>query len=321
MTMRELYTFAIRKGMSLDPQGIETLEAQMARCRKEYEILPDDKKWTFEKERCTNPFGDTRILVGDPHTELHRILVGIDILGAEVLLAAALTASGRKIDMVLSHHASALAGDLASPEDVLIAQVKMMTDAGVPKSKAQKLVRETMKGKERPWDARHVQVAEALSIPLMGIHGPADLCMFQYYYSRFEEHKPETVGDLVDLLNEDPEVRWTMNRYGKGTEVAVGHCDDDLGRIYGVFYGGWNPTPPCFEALCEAGIGTMVCIATSDELNKIASKHHVNIVVIPHYPADNVGLNLLLDEAMDELGEIEVMECSNYVRIDRRSHP
>ena len=318
MTMGELYRFAIRKGMSLDPQGEEALEAQMARCREEYEDLPDDLKWTFEEERCTNPFGDTRILVGDPDTELRRILVGIDILGPEILLAEALTEPGRTIDMVLSHHASALAGDLASPEDVLIAQVTMMTDAGVPKGKAQKLVRETMEGKERPWDARHVQIAEALGMPLMGIHGPADLCMYDYYYRRFEACAPETVGDMVDLLNEDPEVRWTMDRYGKGTEVAVGHPDDAPGRIYGVFYGGWNPTPECFEALCEAGIDTMVCVATSEELNEIASKHRVNIVVIPHYPADNVGLNLLLDEAMDELGEVEVVECSNYARIDRR---
>lgn len=318
MTMRELYEFAIRKGMSLDPQGAQALEAQMQRCRKEYEALPDDKKWTFEKERCANPFGDTRMLVGDPGTELRRILVGIDIHSTEILLAAALTASGQEIDMVLAHHASALAGDMASPEDVLIAQVKMMTDAGVPKGKAQKLVRETMKDKERSWDVRHVQMAEALGIPLMGIHGPADLCMYEYYYGRFEGRKPETVGDLVELLNEDPEVRWTMNRYGKSTEVAVGHCDDDLGQVYGVFYGGWNPSAECFEALCEAGIGTMVCLATSAALNEIAMKHRVNIVVIPHYPADNIGLNLLLDEAMDELGEIEVIPCSNYVRIDRR---
>ena len=318
MTIGELYKFAVRKGMSLDPQGTEALEAQMARCREEYEALPDEEKWTFEKERCTNPFGDTRILVGDPDVELRRIMIGIDILGAEILLAGALAASGRKIDMVLSHHASALAGDLASPEDVLIAQVKMMADAGIPKGKAQKLVRETMKGKERSWDARHVQMAEALGIPLMGIHGPADLCMYDDYYRRFEKCRPETVGDLVDLLNEDPEVRWTMDRYGKGTEAEVGHLDDDPGRIYGVFYGGWNPTPECFEALCEAGIGTMVCVATSASLNEIAENHRVNIVVIPHYPADNVGLNLLLDEAMDELGEVEVVECSNYVRVDRR---
>ena len=318
MTIQQLYDFAIRKGVSLDPQGPEALEAQMQKCREEYEALDDDKKWTFEKERCTNPFGDSRILVGDPETELRCILVGIDIHSEEILLAQALTMSGRKVDLVLSHHASALAGDLASPEDVLIAQVKMMTDAGVPKGKAQKLVRATMEGKERSWNARHVQTAEALGIPLIGIHAPADLCMYRYYYDRIEERKPETAGDLVDLLNEDPEVRYTMERYGKGTEVVVGDRDDDLGRIYGVFFGGWNPTPECFEALCEAGIGTMACVATSPALNEIAEKHHVNIVVIPHYPADNVGLNLLLDEAMTEFGEVEIVPCSNYTRYDRR---
>jgi hypothetical protein len=109
-----------------------------------------------------------------------------------------------------------------------------------------------------------------------------------------------------------------MIERGKATEVAVGERRDPLGEVYAVFYGGWNPTPEVFEAVCDAGCGTLWVLATSDELNEVARRRHVSVVVMPHFPADNVGLNLLLDAAMDRFGPLDVVECGNYVRVDRR---
>ena len=60
-------------------------------------------------------------------------------------------------------------------------------------------------------------------------------------------------------------------------------------------------------------------MATSDDLNEVARRRHVSIVVVPHYPADNLGLNLLLDAAMDRFGAFDVVECGNYVRVERRA--
>jgi hypothetical protein len=60
-------------------------------------------------------------------------------------------------------------------------------------------------------------------------------------------------------------------------------------------------------------------VDTSPELNEVARRRNVSIVVIPHMPADNYGLNGLFDDAMARLGDFDVVETSNFVRVDRRT--
>ena len=58
-------------------------------------------------------------------------------------------------------------------------------------------------------------------------------------------------------------------------------------------------------------------MATSEPLNEVARKRQASIVVVPHYPADNIGLNLLFDAAMARFGAFDVVGSSNYVRVSR----
>lgn len=317
MTVRELYEFCIQRGMELDPRGPEELRSQMAAAALELESLDDKGRASFDRERLRNPFGDTRIMHGDPDTEVRRLLCGIDIDGTEVLLADALRHHGRPVDLVVAHHASAPGGGLGSRLDTIWPQVKMLTDFGVPCHLAEKLIRKNAGGDQRSHNYKINQIAQALGLAFMTIHSPADLYLWREGERVLREDRPRTVGDLVDICDSWPEVRWLMER-GKGTEVAVGDRRDPLGKVYHCFYGGWNPTPEVFEAICDADCGTLWVVATSDELNEVARRRNVSIVVVPHYPADNYGLNRLLDDAMARFGDFDVVECSNFVRVDRR---
>ena len=318
MTIRDLYEFAIERGLSMDPRGEAALRAHMESLRREYATLTGQAAALFEVERLRNPFGDTRLVWGDPDTEVRRIVCGIDIDGAELLLADRLRDKGRPVDLVMAHHASAQGGAVASRSDIYFAQVKMLTDFGVPEHLADKLIRpQAAATAQRSTNFRNNQIAAALGMPLMTIHAPADLYLYHEGYRVLREDQPQTVGDLVAISDSWPEVQWLIER-GLGTTVAVGDLSNPLGKTYCCFYGGWNPTPEVFEALCDHGCGTLWVVDTGESLNEVARRRNVSLVVTPHMPADNCGINRLFDDAMTRFGDFEIVETSNFVRVDRR---
>ena len=87
MRLSEIYHIAITAGIAADPRGQAGVDRLLEQARKDYEALPEDKRWEFDTEALTNPFADTRILLGDPEAEVKSILVGIDLEVGEVLLA------------------------------------------------------------------------------------------------------------------------------------------------------------------------------------------------------------------------------------------
>lgn len=313
MTIRDLYEFAIERALAMDPRGEEALRRHLAGLKGQDTIRP-----AFDPERLHNPFGDTRVLVGDPDAEVRRLVCGINIDAPEILLADRLRDHGRPVDLVVAHHTHSVGGGLGSREDVYLGQLRMLTDFGVPEHLADKLLRPQWSvPNQRSLDYRANQVAEALGMPLMTIHGPADLYLLREGHRTLSEDQPRTVGELVAISDAWPEVQWMIDR-GQGTTTAVGDPQNPLGRVYCCFYGGWNPTPAVFEALCDAGCGTLWVVATGEDLNEVARRRNVSIVVTPHMPADNYGLNRLFDDAMTRLGDFEIVETSNYVRVDRR---
>lgn len=206
-----------------------------------------------------NPFGDTWIMCEDEDTELARVIVDID--GPELLLAEALRARGERLDAVIGHHPSALAG-MTSAADTMGVQEEMMVGHGVLRSRAETLVRADIAGKGRPTNYRIVQMAEALGIQLMTIDTPCDLHVHELTTREVAEQQPRTVGDLVDLLVAWPEVQWAIER-GEEPRVTAGDKRNSIGELHIHFTGGWNPSPVCLEAICDAGVETFVMMATS----------------------------------------------------------
>ncbi len=79
MKLQDIYETAYNEGIAADPRGREGVERVLERARKAFADLPENKQWEFDQETLVNPYADTRILVGDPDTEISTMLVGIDL--------------------------------------------------------------------------------------------------------------------------------------------------------------------------------------------------------------------------------------------------
>jgi hypothetical protein len=79
MKLGELYETAVLMGREQDPRGAAGVARVLAEARKEFEELPEERRWEFDQERLRNPYADVRILHGDPETEVGSLLVGIDV--------------------------------------------------------------------------------------------------------------------------------------------------------------------------------------------------------------------------------------------------
>ncbi len=314
VTARELYEAAIRLGRSRDPRGEEALDLQLDQRRREYERLTGRDRLLYDTERLHNPFGDTRLAAGDFDRELRRVMVGIDLDVGEVALAHSLSQAGKPVDALIAHHASAIGGAVGSPEDTMNMQVAMLARVGVSHGRARRVVEPGYGLHARAVNYRLNQAADAAGMTLMTLHAPADACVYAYLHELAERERPETVGDLVELCDAQPEIAWFVER-GLATEIAVGRPENALGCVFYGFYGGWLLSVDGLNALCDAGVGTFISVATTPEHNRLASRRGLNIVVAPHYACDAIGLNLLLDALMP--GDVEYVETSNFVRVAR----
>lgn len=117
MKFKDIYNLAIELGMEADPRGREGAEKALAAARKNYEKLDDKEKAFFDIDSLTNPYADSRILNGDEEDEVAKMIVGIDIEPAELLLTEALNQRGAGIDLVMSHHPEGRA--LAALDEVM----------------------------------------------------------------------------------------------------------------------------------------------------------------------------------------------------------
>ncbi|MCK7476531.1 MAG: hypothetical protein M0C28_02345 [Candidatus Moduliflexus flocculans] len=216
MKLEQLYRKAVAAGIANDPRGPEevrrVLDERAGEIRKSSK---DDERDGWEEDRLFNPYADTRLLAGDPATEVRKALVGIDMDVAEVLLAHTLNrdrAAG--IDLVLAHHPQGVA--LAQLSDVMRLQSDMLAAHGVNIAVAEQLLdkridevgRRVLPGNHN----RAVDAARLLGLPMMCVHTPADNCVNTYLAALFEREKPSRLKDLIALLKTIPEYRAAVRR-------------------------------------------------------------------------------------------------------------
>ncbi len=97
------------------------------------------------RKRITS-YSDTAILYGSPDKEIKKIIAGIDIEVAELLLADRIR-NKQGLDLVISHHPEGKA--YAQLYKVMQLQVDLLSKAGVSRNVAQKLLDERMLEVER----------------------------------------------------------------------------------------------------------------------------------------------------------------------------
>ncbi|MEK9143256.1 MAG: NGG1p interacting factor NIF3, partial [Patescibacteria group bacterium] len=208
MTLGEIYEKAIMMGTAADPRGFEGVKKLLARRKDEYEELPTLKKEEFDLEDLHNPYADSRILLGDHKLTVDKVMAGIDITSAEVVLADSLNKRGSKtIDLLLAHHP--VGAPLAALHEVMELQADLMANYGVPINVAEGLMADRISEVQRRFSPRNhnqaVDAARLLGFAIMCTHTITDNLVFDFLEKLFQKHPADTVGDVVKILKAVPE--------------------------------------------------------------------------------------------------------------------
>ena len=266
-------------------------------------------------------FPDSAILFGKPNLEIKKIMVGIDIEVAELLLADRIRQK-EGLDLVIAHHPEGKA--YVGLHEVMRLQVDLLTQVGVAQKTAVRLLEERMAEVQRrvlPQNhTRPVDAARLLNMPFMNMHTPADNHVYRYLETIFKQKAtvPHLLEDVVKILNTIPEYQ-IARKFNTGPRIILGNPKRPVGKILFEMTGGTEGSKDVFDKLYKAGVRTLVSMHLSEEHFKKVKDAHLNVVIAGHISSDTLGLNLLLDNIEKSAKQsFSVVDCSGFTRIKRK---
>lgn len=315
MNTKQIFDLGINLGIKADPRGKAGIKRWLNLEKKKFDSLPKTEKKLFDAERLTNPYADSRILFNNGNTKIKKVLVGIDIGVAEIALAKTLNLD---IDLIIAHHPEGKA--LAALDEVMHLQADMMASYGVPINVAEGVMRERISKVSRQISPSNhnqsVDAARLAQISMMNLHTPCDNLVFQFLQKLMDKKKPETLAEIIDLLN-------TIGEYKQasldkaGPRIFAGNPENRAGKIVAFdITGGTSGAKEIYPELVKAGIGTVIGMHMNEENREEAQKNHLNVVIAGHISSDSLGLNLFLDEV--EKSGVEIVPISGLIRIKRK---
>jgi putative NIF3 family GTP cyclohydrolase 1 type 2 len=272
-------------------------------------------------KKAIKSFSDSAILFGAPDLEINKIMVGIDIEVAELLLADHIRQK-QGLDLVIAHHPEGKA--YAGLHEVMRLQIDLLTQAGVAQKTATRLLQERMAEVERrvlPQNhTRPVDAARLLNMPFMNMHTPADNHVYRYLEAIFKQKSSPArlLKDVVKILNTIPEYQIAA-KFNTGPRIILGNPKRPVGKILLEMTGGTEGSKDVFDKLYKAGVRTLVSVHLSEEHFKKVKDANLNVVIAGHISSDTLGLNLLLDNIEKYAKQnFEVIACSGFTRIKRK---
>lgn len=236
-----------------------------------------------------------------PGTGIKKVLVGIDLEGAELVVA-----KEQGFDLALAHHPAGGTAVLRM-DRVFARHVELMVRAGVPEAAAQaavedKLYEDRITGQIRNYDQLPA-LARLLGLPYMNIHTPLDEIGRRRMAEAAAALSPvQTVADLIAHFRE----RFGEFRHAL-TEIQclVGHARNRLGRVAVAHGAGTNGGYPVAKAYFDHGVDTVIYIhcqpSVARQLAREYGTHKRNLVVTGHIASDSVGINPFV-QALREKG-------------------
>ena len=319
MTISEIYDLAIKMGMDADPRGKDGVKKYLKRQKKIYDNLPKSRKDDFDLENLKHPYSDTRILFGDDSVNVDKVMAGIDMESAEIVLADRLNEKGEGIDLVIAHHPAG--GALSSLHEVMDLQVDLLERYGVPVNVAEGMMGDRISEiQRRVGPINHYQSVDAarlLGMPFMCIHTVWDNMGWNFMAGIFEDKEFDTVGDVMERMRKIPEYQQAI-KFKAGPIIFHGNEKSRAGKVVvSEFTGGTDGSKEVYQRLSHAGIGTIISMHTSEEHRKEAQKYHINHIVAGHMVSDSIGANLFLDE-LENRG-VDVVPSSGLIRVKRNT--
>ncbi len=316
MKIKDIYDYVVDRGIEKDPRKREGVEEMLAKNNKKYDEMKGEEKKEFDTESLTNPYSDTRVLCGDPETEVKRMMVGVDIEVGEVMLADRLAEKGRPVDLLMTHHPEGKA--LAGLHEVMHLQEDILAHYGVPINIAEGIMASRISEVKRnlmPLNHnRAIDAAKILDLAMLSAHTVADNQVNTFLQELFDQEEPEALGDILKLLKDIPEYAEAV-KHNAGPDLVLGSKERRAGKILVDMTGGTGGSEDNYARLSQAGVGTIVGMHISDKNRKKAEENHVNVVIAGHIASDSLGMNLLLD-GIEQKG-VEIIPCSGIIRNKR----
>ncbi|MCX6791246.1 MAG: NGG1p interacting factor NIF3 [Candidatus Gribaldobacteria bacterium] len=276
MKTKEIFELALKMGREADLRGSEKVGKVLAQREKEYGKLDDKAKAKYDQDKLTNPYLDSRILNVGEDKEIKKVLVGIDMEPAEIILAQMLG----DIDLVIAHHPEGIG--LAHLSDVMELQSEVLSQYGVPINVAEGLMKvrisEVARGINAANHNRAVDTARLLKINFICTHTPCDNLAANFLKEKLEDNSDlEKVEDVLDLLKEIPEYQEAA-KIGAGPKIYSGSPENSLGKVAVTeITGGTEGSPKLYEKMAQAGIGTVIGMHLSEEHRKEAENANINV--------------------------------------------
>ncbi|MFH1504889.1 MAG: NGG1p interacting factor NIF3 [Candidatus Omnitrophota bacterium] len=318
MRLKKLYTEVIKKGIDADPRSREDIEAILKSNKAKMENLNKIRKEYFDLDLLSNPYADTRILYGSPEAEIKSMIIGIDIGGAELLLADKLNKEGKKIDLVVSHHPQGRA--YAKFYEVMDLQVDIFVQEGVSLSVAENLLGERKSQVARRVSAANhsqsVDAARLLNTNFLCMHTPCDNLAYQDLRKTLDKFKPSTLGRIIDILYDIPEYI-DAAKNNNPPNIVVGSKASRCKNIFLEFTGGTEGPKKIYEELSSRGIDTIIAMHQSEEHYRKCKECNINVIFASHIASDNLGINLMVDH-LEKKEKLKVYEFSGFRRFKRK---
>ncbi len=312
MTIKQIFDLAIKIGLKNDFRTKKEVNEFLKRKKEKYDKLSQDEKKYFDKEELINPYSDSRIHFDTGAKKIKKVLAGIDLSMGGVLLAKELG-----VDLILAHHP--VGKGLAKLDDVMDLQVEVLEKFGVPVNIAEKTlykrISEVARGINPVNHYVTVDAAKLLKINLVNIHTPADNCVAQFVTQQIRKAKPRYVKDVLEALNSIKEYQ-EAKKMGFGPTLFAGERENRCGKVVvSEMTGGTEGSTEIYQAMANAGIGTVIGMHQSEKHRKAAESAHINVIIAGHISSDSIGMNIILDE-LEKKG-LKIIPFSGLIRVSR----
>lgn len=311
MKTRDIFDLAVKIGIQKDFRTKKEIDEYLKRKKQVYEKLSKDEKAYFDKEKLTNPYTDSAIHF-DSGKKVKKVLAGVDVSMGAILLAKELG-----VDLIINHHP--VGKGLANLGDVMDLQVDVFEKYGIPVNIAEKMthkrISEVARGVNPINHYATVDAARLLKMSLINIHTPADNCVASFLKDRIEKSNPRYVSDILDDLNKIPEYQ-EARKQGIGPTLFSGKKESRCGKVVVTeITGGTEGSKEIYQAMANAGVGTVIAMHQSEDHRKAAEDAHINVIIAGHISSDSIGMNFILDEI--EKRGIAIIPFSGLIRYKR----
>ena len=236
--------------------------------------------------------------------EMKRVLFGIDIDLADVMLAKELGYDG-----VIGHHPIGMTAKTDFYQ-VLDRQLILMEEVGASREEAEAALRK--RRQEIAYNAmgtnydRNITAFNMLGLPVMNLHIVIDIITERTVRSRiypeFPEGNTKTVGDLIDTLMEFEEYRKSPIQ----PRVVIGELDNPCGMPIVAFANGTCGGPDVIRTYWKYNRDTAVYmhIPHGDVKDLRDDDNRKNLVIAGHMESDSIGINIFIDALIDRGMEV-----------------